>query len=79
MFDLEIININVYFSPENNVERIIDERLKKAKKSIRFMAFSFTSDKIGETMIDKYKSGVIVEGVLKREEQRVNTQSLPRC
>jgi len=59
-------NINVYFSPENNVERIIDERLKKAKKSIRFMAFSFTSDKIGETMIEKYKSGVIVEGVFEK-------------
>ncbi len=57
------ININAYFAPEDNVERIINKRLKKAKKTIRFMAFSFTSDCIGETMIEKFKEGVSIEGV----------------
>jgi len=59
-------DINVYFSPEDNVERIINSRLKKAKKSIRFLAFSFTSDSLGETMIEKFKKGLTVEGVFER-------------
>ena len=56
-------DINVYFAPEDNVERIILKRIKKAKKSIHFMAFSFTSDRIGEMMIKKHKSGVKVFGL----------------
>lgn len=60
---IEDVHINAYFSPEDNVEKIINNRLKKAKKTIRFMAFSFTSDVIAETMISKFKERVAVEGV----------------
>lgn len=63
---LDGININAYFAPEDNIEKIINSRLKKAKKSIRFMAFSFTSDTIGETMISKFRKGVTVEGVFEK-------------
>lgn len=63
---IDDININAYFAPEDNVEKIITGRLKKAKKSIRFMAFSFTSDLIAETMIEKFKDGVTVEGIFER-------------
>lgn len=64
---IDNININAYFSPEDNVERIINSRIEKAKKSIRFMAFSFTSDAIAETMISKFKEGLDVEGVFERK------------
>lgn len=60
------IDINVYFAPEDNVEKIIFNRLQKAKKSIRFMQFSFTSDKIGELIIEKFKQGIQVEGVFEK-------------
>ena len=60
------MNINAYFSPENNVEDIIVKRIKKAKKSVYFMAFSFTSDPIGEAMVEKAKSGVAVAGVFEK-------------
>ena len=60
------ININAYFSPEDNIERIISKRIKKAKRSIRFMAFSFTSDSLGELMIDKFREGVSVEGIFEK-------------
>ncbi|MDR3238187.1 MAG: phospholipase D-like domain-containing protein [Spirochaetia bacterium] len=56
-------DINAYFAPEDDVENIIIGRIKKAKKSIRFMAFSFTSDEIGEAMIKKFKEGVAVSGL----------------
>ncbi len=64
---LDDMNINVYFAPEDNVEKIIQGRIEKAKKSIRFMQFSFTSDIIGEVLIKKFKEGVAVEGVFEKK------------
>jgi phosphatidylserine/phosphatidylglycerophosphate/cardiolipin synthase-like enzyme len=63
---IEETDINVYFSPENNVENIILQRLRKAKISIHFMAFSFTSPGIGEMMIRKMKEGLQVQGIFER-------------
>jgi phosphatidylserine/phosphatidylglycerophosphate/cardiolipin synthase-like enzyme len=59
-------HINAYFAPEDNVERIILRRLHRAKRSIRFMAFSFTSDRIGETVIRKHDEGLDVKGIFER-------------
>lgn len=59
-------DINVYFSPEDDIERIIVKRLGKAKRSIHFMAFSFTSDAIGGEMIQKFREGVSVRGIFER-------------
>ncbi|TAL36775.1 MAG: hypothetical protein EPN93_08130 [Spirochaetes bacterium] len=60
-------NINAYFSPEDNIERIILERLKKARRSVHFLAFSFTSDPLGEELIRLHKKGIAVKGVIERE------------
>lgn len=59
-------NINAYFSPDNNVEDIIVKRIRKAKRSIVFMAFSFTSDPIGEAMITCAKEGISVTGLFEK-------------
>ena len=64
---IEDTNINAYFSPNDNIENIIVERIKKAKTSIRFMAFSFTSAPIAEAMIKKFKEGVAVSGVFEKK------------
>ncbi len=64
---LDDMNINVYFAPEDNVEKIILGRIEKAEKSIRFMQFSFTSDQIGEALISKFKNGIAVEGVFEKK------------
>ncbi|PKL18012.1 MAG: hypothetical protein CVV49_08030 [Spirochaetae bacterium HGW-Spirochaetae-5] len=64
---LNDMNINVYFAPEDNVEKIICDRINKAEKSIRFMQFSFTSDVIGEVIIKKFKEGVDVRGVFEKK------------
>lgn len=63
-------DINAYFSPEDNIERIIIKRIEKAKTSIHFMAFSFTSDGIGEAMIERYRKGVAVSGIFERRGTR---------
>lgn len=61
------MNINVYFSPEDNIERILRKRLAKAKTSVHFMAFSFTSDPLAESLIRLHKKGVRVCGVMERD------------
>ncbi|HOJ28889.1 MAG TPA: phospholipase D-like domain-containing protein [Spirochaetota bacterium] len=69
------IDINVYFSPDDDIERIITKRIEKAKKSILFLAFSFTSDAIGEAIIAKHKQGIAVKGVFeKRDIKNVNSE-----
>jgi len=55
-----------YFSPEDDVEKIMVNNLKKASKSIHFMAFSFTSDMIGETIINMFHQGVAVCGIFEK-------------
>ena len=61
-------DINAYFAPKNNIEDIIVKRINKAKKSVHFMAFVFTSPKIAEAMINKHKSGVEVKGIFEKRD-----------
>jgi len=62
--EVDGIDINVYFAPEDNVEKIIYNRISKAGKSVYFMYFSFTSDQIGELLIDMHSKGLKVAGVI---------------
>jgi len=59
-------DVNVYFSPDDNVERIILKRIKKAKKSIRFMYFSFTSKAVANELIKAHKKGIEVKGLMEK-------------
>jgi phosphatidylserine/phosphatidylglycerophosphate/cardiolipin synthase-like enzyme len=64
---LDDMDINVYFAPEDNVEKIIHGRIAKANSSIKFMQFSFTSDVISDIIIKKFKEGIEVKGVFERK------------
>jgi phosphatidylserine/phosphatidylglycerophosphate/cardiolipin synthase-like enzyme len=55
--------VESYFAPEDNVQSAIVARLKSATQTIDFMAFSFTDDTMGATIIDRAKAGVKVRGV----------------
>jgi phosphatidylserine/phosphatidylglycerophosphate/cardiolipin synthase-like enzyme len=55
--------VAVYFSPEDGVARHVLERLRAARRSIRFMAFSYTADPIAAAMIERAQAGVLVSGV----------------
>jgi len=57
------VRIENYFAPEDKVAERLSARLKLAKQSIHFMAFSFTSDVIGKAVQDAAKAGVQVSGV----------------
>jgi phosphatidylserine/phosphatidylglycerophosphate/cardiolipin synthase-like enzyme len=55
-----------YFSPEDGVLSHLLPHLEGAKKSIYFLAFSFTEDKIGALMVEKKKAGLTVQGVFEK-------------
>ena len=65
--------ISTYFAPENDTISPLLKEIKSAKKSIYFMVFSFTHDKLGKAMRDRYKKGVPVEGVF--EEKQIDQHS----
>jgi len=63
--------IETYFSPDDGVEAHLLNILENAQESIYFMAFSFTSDAVGELIRSRSEGGVIIAGVM--EEQQVKS------
>jgi phosphatidylserine/phosphatidylglycerophosphate/cardiolipin synthase-like enzyme len=72
ILDVQGSQLEVYFSPDDHVENHIIEWIRSAKKSITFMAFSFTSDKIAEAMLERARAGVQVLGVFDEGQARSN-------
>lgn len=60
------IELASYFAPEDQVADQIIALLEEARSSIRFMAFSFTDDRIGRVLLEKARSGLIVQGVFEK-------------
>ncbi len=57
------VHLEVYFAPEDKVARKLVPLLLDARRSVRFMAFSFTSESIADALIQLNDRGVSVEGV----------------
>lgn len=64
-----------YFSPEDDVETRLVQLVRSAKQSIYFLAFSFTSDEIGEAMLARAQDGVTVQGVFERLQVEANGEA----
>ena len=62
-FTQDGVPIQVYFAAEDDVVSAITSTLDSADTSIRFMTFSFTIEEIGELMLSKAASGVLVQGI----------------
>ncbi len=56
-------NIRPFFSPKGGAKAAILDELKKAKTTIKFMAFSFTDKDIELVINNKIKAGVKIEGI----------------
>ncbi len=65
--------ISTYFAPENDTISPLLKEIKSARKSIYFMAFSFTHDRLGKAMRDRFKLGVTMGGVF--DESGLNAYS----
>jgi len=61
------ILIENYFCPEDDCEQHVYDVISKAKKRIYFMAFSFTSDKIGDLIIKKSNT-TEVKGIFEKTQ-----------
>jgi phosphatidylserine/phosphatidylglycerophosphate/cardiolipin synthase-like enzyme len=62
------IQVEVYFSPDDDAEDRIDEVLRRAEKSIDFMVYTLTSDVLSETMLARARAGVEVRGVIEWDQ-----------
>ena len=60
---LDTTPVQVLFSSEDNAMSSLLAVVNDAKFSIRFLAFSFTDDALAQTMIERFKAGVDVQGV----------------
>ncbi|MEN9933458.1 MAG: hypothetical protein RLZZ387_37 [Chloroflexota bacterium] len=59
--------VSVFFSPKGGGEAEVLRRVAAARREVRFMAFSFTSQPIAEAMIARGAVGVSVRGVVERQ------------
>lgn len=57
-------NIEIWFSPENDCERLIKEEIEKSKSSINFASYTFTNREIAEKLILKKNEKVEVSGII---------------
>ncbi|MCB1006255.1 MAG: hypothetical protein KDB35_18880 [Acidimicrobiales bacterium] len=55
--------VQVLFAPEDGAMDRLVEVVRTAKKSIKIVAFAFTSAKLFEAIVERMKDGVTVEGV----------------
>lgn len=62
-FNQDTTPVQIEFSPDGQSVPIIIEQIRNAKKSVRFMAFSFTLEEIGAELLLKAQAGVKVEGI----------------
>ncbi len=56
--------VEVYFSPEDDIEARIIKILNTARRNIKFAAFSFTDNELGNALVYAKKRGVNVVGVI---------------
>lgn len=68
----------VRFSPENEVDQLIIDEIGTAHTQIRFMAFSFTHDGIGDALLQKAAEGVEVKGIFEKRGSTTRYSELPR-
>jgi phosphatidylserine/phosphatidylglycerophosphate/cardiolipin synthase-like enzyme len=70
--DIDGTRIDVYFSPDDGAQAVISGLLENAQDSIYFMAFSFTSNSLGEMIRNRAEDEIKVAGVMDAEQVNSN-------
>jgi phosphatidylserine/phosphatidylglycerophosphate/cardiolipin synthase-like enzyme len=70
--------IDTLFAPEDAVGTRIAAEIRAAKASVKFLAFSFTHDAIGQAMLDAATAGVRVEGIVEKTSANSTGAEYPR-
>lgn len=69
---IEGTRVDNYFSPDDGVLAALVPMLEGAQESIYFMAYSFTSNQLGDIVRQKAEAGIHVAGVMDNEQMRSN-------
>jgi len=64
--------VEIYYSPDDHPESILQDLLQGAQTSIYFLAYSFTSDPLSRVIRQRAESGVTVAGVMDANQARTN-------
>jgi phosphatidylserine/phosphatidylglycerophosphate/cardiolipin synthase-like enzyme len=67
-FTLNNMPVKVYFAPEDRVAKHLIDLVGGAQHSIQFLAYSFTSDSLADTLLARMNDGVVVQGVFDEGE-----------
>ena len=70
--------VDTLFAPEDEVGTRIAAEVRAAKTSVKFLAFSFTHDAIGQAMLDAATAGVKVEGIVEKTTANSTGAEYPR-
>jgi phosphatidylserine/phosphatidylglycerophosphate/cardiolipin synthase-like enzyme len=65
--------IEALFAPEDGVASRVIREIRAARRSIHFLAFSFTSGEIAAAMMDRLPDGLALFGVLEDAQARSNS------
>jgi phosphatidylserine/phosphatidylglycerophosphate/cardiolipin synthase-like enzyme len=70
---LDETRVETYFSPDDHVLTVLYNLLGEADESIYFLAFSFTSNELGEIVRTQADAGLDIMGVMDKEQVASNT------
>jgi phosphatidylserine/phosphatidylglycerophosphate/cardiolipin synthase-like enzyme len=71
-FSIDGTRVEVLFSPDDGVASRVYNILTEAEKSIYFLAYSFTSDDLGQIIRTQAENGLDVAGVMDEEQVKSN-------
>ena len=71
-FSIDGTHVEVYYSPDDGVASRVYDILTEAEKSIYFLAFSFTSDDLGQIIRTQAENGLDVAGVMDADQVKSN-------
>jgi phosphatidylserine/phosphatidylglycerophosphate/cardiolipin synthase-like enzyme len=64
--------LDIYFSPDDGVLKALVPLLESAQQSIYFLAYSFTSNQLGDIIREKAAAGLKIGGVMDEEQVSTN-------
>jgi phosphatidylserine/phosphatidylglycerophosphate/cardiolipin synthase-like enzyme len=71
-FNIEGVDLENYFSPEDEIDTRLISLVNNAEKSVHVLAYSFTLDRLADALINASLNGVKVRGVFDRESTEEN-------
>jgi len=70
-------SVEALFAPEDEVASLLVPLIEGAERSIRFMAFSFTHEGIGQAVLARAEAGVDVRGIFEKRGSETEYSEMP--